>query len=295
MRPTGVTRPRCGRGLDLAHGAGEHRDDAVVVEVAGAPLAARGGTASAGLALASSSQELLLWGARDVRDAADGRHPHAVPRPGRWDVGRRCPDGPSATEHGPTDLREIEASGLTARLRCGTFSPQPATATTERSLGRRWRSGGTEDRYHLDGSARRPTARPQRSSRTQTSRGTRLDPRLRRARVSTGPLCIGGQCHVIAGAWRRWRERGLHPRRSRGHGRGRRTSPGPAGSRRRPGWARRSAGPCRSAGAWSRARGARDVRPISATRSRVAAPRSSMPSVTSTRRSPRSRTRSVLS
>ena len=42
-------------GLDLAHGAGEHRDDALVVEVAHPTLGARGGAAGAGLALASSS------------------------------------------------------------------------------------------------------------------------------------------------------------------------------------------------------------------------------------------------
>ena len=46
-------------GLDLAHGAGEHRDDALVVEVAGTTLSRRR-TANARLALASSSQELLL-------------------------------------------------------------------------------------------------------------------------------------------------------------------------------------------------------------------------------------------
>src|SRR6185437_16642548 len=47
--------------LDLAHGAREHREDALVVEVAGTPLVAWCGAGGAGLALASSSQELLLW------------------------------------------------------------------------------------------------------------------------------------------------------------------------------------------------------------------------------------------
>ena len=46
------------RRLDLTGGPGEHRDD--VVTMADAPLRPRGGTASACLALAWSSQRLLL-------------------------------------------------------------------------------------------------------------------------------------------------------------------------------------------------------------------------------------------
>src|SRR5580693_6130381 len=45
--------------LDLTGGSGEHRDD--IALVAGAPLLGRGGTASDLLALAWSSQKLLLW------------------------------------------------------------------------------------------------------------------------------------------------------------------------------------------------------------------------------------------
>ena len=47
-------------GLDLAHGAGEHRDDALVVARALALATLLGAAPRAGLALASSSQELLL-------------------------------------------------------------------------------------------------------------------------------------------------------------------------------------------------------------------------------------------
>src|SRR5690242_12511778 len=47
--------------LDLTDGSGEHRDDVAVV--ADASLLRRGGTASALLALACSSQKLLLWNA----------------------------------------------------------------------------------------------------------------------------------------------------------------------------------------------------------------------------------------
>src|SRR5690242_9143653 len=59
-----------GSRLDLTDSPGEHRDDvAAVVDV---PLLPRGGTASARLALAWSSQRLLLWsaGARRPRQHA---------------------------------------------------------------------------------------------------------------------------------------------------------------------------------------------------------------------------------
>jgi hypothetical protein len=49
-----------GSRLDLAHGAGEHRDDADVVAIADASLAPRRGTASARLALATWGHRLLL-------------------------------------------------------------------------------------------------------------------------------------------------------------------------------------------------------------------------------------------
>ena len=57
-------RCRARRWLDLAHGAGEHRDDAVVVARAGTWLVPGRGTASARLALASSSHRLLLRSTR---------------------------------------------------------------------------------------------------------------------------------------------------------------------------------------------------------------------------------------
>jgi hypothetical protein len=47
-----------GSRLDLTDGSGEHRDD--IAPVVGASLLLRGGTASAPLALAWSSQRLLL-------------------------------------------------------------------------------------------------------------------------------------------------------------------------------------------------------------------------------------------
>jgi hypothetical protein len=50
-----------GSRLDLTDGSGEHRDD--IAAVVDASLLARGGTASARLALAWSSQRLLLWNA----------------------------------------------------------------------------------------------------------------------------------------------------------------------------------------------------------------------------------------
>ena len=58
--PCGPDAAAFGRGLDLAHGAGEHRDDALLIEGAGAPLGTGRGPGGTGLALASSSQELLL-------------------------------------------------------------------------------------------------------------------------------------------------------------------------------------------------------------------------------------------
>src|SRR5439155_12495964 len=51
-----------GSRLDLTGVSGEHRHDVAVV--ADASLIPRGGTASARLALAWSSQRLLLWGCR---------------------------------------------------------------------------------------------------------------------------------------------------------------------------------------------------------------------------------------
>ncbi len=65
-----------GRRLDLTGVAGEHRHDVAVV--AGASLIPRGGTASAHLALAWSSQRRLLW-------VAEARWPrqHAAQSPGR--------------------------------------------------------------------------------------------------------------------------------------------------------------------------------------------------------------------
>ena len=81
--------------LDLAHRAGEHGDDALVVEVADAALAAVGtapavGRAGgAGLTLSSSSQRLFLLG--DAAARAPGRYGtrrRAAART-RWDVPRR--------------------------------------------------------------------------------------------------------------------------------------------------------------------------------------------------------------
>ena len=47
VRTDGSTRPALGGRLDLTHGAGEHRDDAVVVAFADTSLLSRGSTASA--------------------------------------------------------------------------------------------------------------------------------------------------------------------------------------------------------------------------------------------------------
>ena len=73
---TAMTAPRCDGGLHLAHGAGEHRDDALVVEGGrAAALVARRGTATRLLALALSSQDSSsgVPGLRpDVRES--GRH-----------------------------------------------------------------------------------------------------------------------------------------------------------------------------------------------------------------------------
>ena len=63
-----------GRCLDLTDGSGKHRDDIAVVM--DASLLARGGTASARLALAWSSHRLLLWNAgtrRSRQHAAQSR------------------------------------------------------------------------------------------------------------------------------------------------------------------------------------------------------------------------------
>ena len=70
-----------GRRLDLAHGAGEHRDDAVVVAVADPPLLSGRGAANARLALPSSSHRLLLRNLPGT-PAAAGDHPCAALRPG---------------------------------------------------------------------------------------------------------------------------------------------------------------------------------------------------------------------
>ena len=69
---------RLGRRLDLTRGSGEHRDD--VAAVADASLLPRGGTASARLALAWSSQRLLLVECRGPVATAACR---TVPRTGR--------------------------------------------------------------------------------------------------------------------------------------------------------------------------------------------------------------------
>src|SRR5260370_31780216 len=65
-----------GSRLDLTGVSGEHRHDVAVV--ADASLLPRGGTASARLALAWSSQRLLLWNA-----GAPGPRQHAPQSPGR--------------------------------------------------------------------------------------------------------------------------------------------------------------------------------------------------------------------
>ena len=129
VRPDGPHRAALGTRLDLAHGAGEHRDDALVVEVAGTPLVARGGAGGAGLALASSSQELLLWGARDELAAADGQHPHALARPGR--MGRRTQwarVGAPRRDSVPRICERSTRPAPTARPRCGTDGLQSMTA-----------------------------------------------------------------------------------------------------------------------------------------------------------------------
>ena len=74
----GLTGPRSTRGLDLAHGAGEHRDDPVVVEVAHAAVVARRGAGVPGLALATSSQRPSSGAAPAGCPAPAGRGRNAV-------------------------------------------------------------------------------------------------------------------------------------------------------------------------------------------------------------------------
>jgi hypothetical protein len=81
-----------GSRLDLTDGSGEHRDD--IAAVVDAPLLARGGTASARLALAWSSHRLLLWnaGTRWPRQHAAQSRGRGGKRPGQraWCFGRRA-------------------------------------------------------------------------------------------------------------------------------------------------------------------------------------------------------------
>ena len=107
-------RPALDCCLDLAYGAREHRDDALVVEVADPTPVSGRRTASALLARASSSHRLLLRstpaGRRDGYD--DIRH--AALRPGDADIGGR-PGWPSA--------RRCSAHGSARDRRGGSDGP----------------------------------------------------------------------------------------------------------------------------------------------------------------------------
>ncbi len=81
-------RAALGTGLDLAHGAREHRDDAVVVEVTHPAVVPRRGAGSAGTALVSSSQQAPPPELLPARVPGHGwRGPT---RPGRDAVRPRC-------------------------------------------------------------------------------------------------------------------------------------------------------------------------------------------------------------
>src|SRR5580693_10785922 len=98
-----------GSRLDLTGSSGEHRDD--VALVAGASLLRRGGTASALLALAWSSQKLLLWNA--------GHGGHGIVPLSPADGTRNVPgSGPLASDAEPgLRISEDQRSGHGRRLR----------------------------------------------------------------------------------------------------------------------------------------------------------------------------------
>ena len=106
-----------GVGLDLAHGAGQHGDDPLVVEGTTAPLGARGGPGGAGLALASLSQEVLLKDARDVRAVRAERNDRCRAQ-SRGRGGCGTPSRAARADRslrGPTVLGQVDVPTPTAR------------------------------------------------------------------------------------------------------------------------------------------------------------------------------------
>ena len=136
--------------LDLAHGAGEDRDDALVVELTDASPVAGRRTTPTRLAWASSCQEPLLQTAR--HGAGAGRkHPHPVR--GR---DNETSDGvtrwPLCDTTGSTDLRQIDAPDPVSPTASWNLRPpwdglspvaEPLSCWTNSGAGRRCYPNGT--------------------------------------------------------------------------------------------------------------------------------------------------------
>ena len=110
--------PRWTRGLDLAHGAGEHRDDAVVVEVAhrGAGSAARCGVAPDWRWPRRANRLLLRSCSRHGCRAMDGEVPR-VPDGTPYDHGATTAERPAWSPHHKTGCEPRSSDDRRRRLR----------------------------------------------------------------------------------------------------------------------------------------------------------------------------------